>query len=71
MRGTNLLRKRRICFVHQSRYLEYDVFETGLHVLEVEIVDEHERPQLPGWLKVIADITNDPHYSNRALAGAK
>ena len=38
---------------------------------EIELRDEHEEMSLPGWLHVIREVTGDPNYANRALAGRR
>jgi adenylate cyclase len=40
----------------------------GLVVAEIELASAAEAPPLPGWLG--AEVTDDPRYSNAALAAA-
>ncbi len=53
--------------------LEIDGFRApaGLWLLEVELADAaslHDALDLPPWVRVVAEVTGDPAYSNVALA---
>ncbi|KCV73203.1 hypothetical protein H696_00746 [Fonticula alba] len=59
----NSIVKRRICFMSDSRYYHIDVFQephAGLLLLETY---SQGPPELPPFLDVIRDVTNDPDYS--------
>jgi adenylate cyclase len=65
------IEKRRYEIQHAGATIELDVFDgqlEGLLIAEVEFdsIEESERFSPPGWLE--RDVTDDPAYSNRALA---
>lgn len=63
--------KTRNCFVHGSHYCELDVFRghrEGLAMLEIEVVSEEEKIDLPPFLTIEREVTNDPDFTNRSLA---
>ena len=68
--------KRRHVFEHGDQAIELDVFRTppGLVLLEVELRSEDEAVELPDWAAGARDVSEDPSYTNAALArqlGAK
>ena len=66
------VRKRRTCFLSGGLYFELDRFiepRPGLTLLEVELDDEATQVVLPPWLEVERDVTDEPAYSNYAIAG--
>lgn len=70
---TDVVRKRRHCFVYKNQYFELDVFREpvrhkGLHILEIELTEEGEGVELPPWIEVVEDVTERREYSNHALA---
>lgn len=68
--GTRTIEKIRYCFVWNSQYFELDVFQTpkDLVYLEVELTEENDQVDLPPFLKVEKEVSNDPSYSNHSLA---
>jgi len=69
---TRILKKTRICFVHESQYFELDSIpltngET-LWLLEIELTDVNEKFSLPPFIKVKQEVTHDRKFTNRALA---
>jgi CYTH domain-containing protein len=68
---TRLVNKTRYCFVHDNQYFELDVIPFGfedLYLLEIELTQETQQVKLPPFLKILEDVTDDPHYTNRAIA---
>lgn len=68
-----VLGKTRFEVPHQGRVWTVDVFDApaalaGLALAEIELADGAEEPELPDWLG--AEVTEDPRYSNAALAAA-
>ncbi len=65
------LKKRRRVFLWANQYFEWDLFldpRPGLELLEVE-VDSLDAPiELPPFLDVEKEVTDDPRYFNHALA---
>lgn len=67
------LAKTRFEVPHEGHLWTVDVFESparlaGLVLAEVELPDIATRPALPDWLG--AEVTEDPRYTNAALAVA-
>jgi CYTH domain-containing protein/predicted ATPase len=68
--GTRPIRKKRTCFVWSGNYFELDSFEhdSDLFILEVELLSPETPYELPPFVSVIKEITDDRSYSNFALA---
>jgi len=67
------LRKDRYCFLHENQYFELDFFKSPgylqpLILLEIELTEENDKIEIPDWIKVEKEVTNDPQYSNFNLA---
>lgn len=64
------IRKTRYCLTYQSQYFEIDVypFWQDQAIVEIELLDDKEEIQLPKFLKVIKEVTNDEAYKNSSLA---
>jgi CYTH domain-containing protein len=62
--------KTRHVFEHGEQTIELDVFRAppGLVLLEVELRSEDEAVELPGWAAGARDVSEDPAYTNAALA---
>lgn len=63
--------KTRYCFTHAGQYCELDVFKGvhyGLEMLEIETPEDAREVTLPPYLMVEREVTDDPDYSNFALA---
>lgn len=67
---TRIIRKVRTCFVHADQYFEYDRFldPAGLHLLEIELTDRNDTIAIPGFIRVLREVTDDPAYKNATLA---
>lgn len=66
--------KYRHCFVYRSQYFELDVFRypnPELCLLEIELTEENDKVELPPFLSIAREVTNDPDYSNSELAKIK
>jgi CYTH domain-containing protein/predicted ATPase len=72
VKGGGFIRKYRWCFLHEGQYFEVDDFspmrEDGLCIAEIELTDQESQVRMPPWMNVIKEVTDDPRYSNRALA---
>jgi len=62
--------KKRICFVYHSQYFEVDLFDfSDDHALmEIELTSENSSVDLPDFIHVIKEVTDDPHYRNHNLS---
>lgn len=68
------IKKTRYTFVYNNQYFELDVFKDfheGLRLLEIEITDMNDNVTVPSFVGEYEDVTDDPRYSNAALARAK
>lgn len=65
--------KDRICFLHNNQYFELDFFKNPermkkMIMLEIELTEQNDKVEIPGWIKVKKEVTGDPEYSNYKLA---
>lgn len=62
--------KQRICFSYQNQLFEVDIFSFSedLALMEIELKDENVAVNLPNFIEVIKEVTDDPHYRNHNLA---
>jgi len=68
--GTRIIRKKRICFVWEGQYLEFDIFvnPSNLYILEIELTTDQDKVCIPPWMQIVREVTNDSTYSNARLA---
>jgi CYTH domain-containing protein/predicted ATPase len=65
------VRKRRRVFVWANQYFELDTFvepRPGLELLELEVDDLETPVQMPPFIEVEREVTEDARYANHALA---
>lgn len=65
------IEKDRHCFVWNNQYFELDVFRSphrNLHLLEIELTEECSTVELPPFINVIMEVTDDLNFSNKELA---
>jgi CYTH domain-containing protein len=63
--------KTRFIFKYNDQTFELDVFKgalIGLAILEIELKNKNDTVELPPFLKIIKDVTNDKKYNNFNLA---
>lgn len=69
---TNLhaVRKNRYCFLYKNKYFELDLYAgcTTKAILEIELSSEKEEFELPNFLNIIKEVTNDEYYKNKSIA---
>lgn len=70
IRGQKLLYKRRYLLLYKSKYFELDIFPfwQDKALLEIELKSETEAFEIPPFLKVIKEVTEDKAYRNSVLA---
>ncbi|MDE2188665.1 MAG: AAA family ATPase [Patescibacteria group bacterium] len=73
LRNPNMttIKKRRICFFWREQFFEVDLFQAnhqGLVLLEAERTDRTPELELPPFIGIIRNVTNDKQYSNAELA---
>lgn len=62
--------KTRYCLAYSGYYFEIDIFPfwSDKAYLEIELTDENEAFELPLFVEVIKEVTEDKRYTNRSLA---
>lgn len=68
------VKKRRICFFWREQFFEVDLFEEprpGLALMEAERSDRTPELELPPFVKVLRNVTDDKQYSNAEIARYK
>jgi CYTH domain-containing protein len=70
--GTEVIRKRRWCFVDGGQHFELDhlIAPVDAWLLEAELVTVDDTVHLPKTLDVSGEVTDDPAWRNGALARA-
>ena len=68
--GRRVIEKVRWCVPSGEHTLEIDVFPfwDDRAFCEIELSAEDERFVLPDWIEVVREVTDDPRYTNSALA---
>ena len=68
--NTALLRKKRYCFVWNHQYFELDFYEDKSIIprLEIEMTEENADIDLPPFLPITREITNEDNMSNYDIA---
>jgi CYTH domain-containing protein/predicted ATPase len=66
------VRKTRRCFVWRNLYFELDEFHhpRQLWLLEVELTEENQSVELPPWLSIEREVTDDPAFYSFYVAQA-
>ncbi len=64
------IHKTRYCLQYNDHLFEIDIypFWSKQAVMEVELKNENEQFDLPPMIKVLREVTEEPEYSNHALA---
>ncbi len=66
--------KTRFVFKYNDQVFELDVFKEhlkGLAILEIELKDKDDTVELPPFLKIIKEVTEDKRFNNFNLANKK
>lgn len=71
----NTIKKRRYLIPRGSKasaFFEFDVFEntaeSGYGLMEAELESESEAVDIPAFVEIVREVTDDPYYTNRNLA---
>ncbi len=64
------IKKTRHCFLYQGQFFELDIYEfwNDRATLEIELNSEEEEVNLPPFIEVIKEVTDDNRYKNRSLS---
>lgn len=62
--------KKRVCFVYKSQYFELDIFnfDDKLALMEIELTNENSSIELPQFLSIIKEVTDNPNYRNHTIS---
>jgi len=63
--------KTRYSFVYREQYYKLDIFAEGLTMLEVNLTKENPNVNIPDFINISKDVTNDDEYKNASLATRK
>lgn len=64
------IKKTRYCLTENNKYFEIDIFPEWKDkaIMEIELSDEKEKIEIPNFIKVIKEVTNDEKYKNYNMA---
>lgn len=69
-----MVSKTRMIFNFKNQVFELDIFKDylkGLLILEIELEDEKQKVEIPTFLKVIKEVTDDEKFNNFNLSDKK
>ena len=68
--SARIIRKYRYCFIYKFQYFELDVIfqPVPLCLLEIELTEENDHVELPPFLKIAKEVTEDSRYENFSIA---
>ena len=69
-KNKSTIEKTRYCIPHKSHILEIDIypFWSDRAILEIELTDENEIFDIPSYISVIKEVSDDKRYKNTNLA---
>ena len=64
------IKKTRYCLTYEGQYFEIDVYPCwdDKAIIQIEMSGENDPISFPPEIKVIREVTNDPHYRNSMIA---
>jgi len=64
------IQKTRYCLSENSQYFEIDLYPEwdNQAIMEIELSSEEEMINVPSWIKIIEEVTNDESYKNYQMA---
>lgn len=69
MNERNPIIKYRYSFIYHSVYYKIDVFEDkDFSILEVDLLNDHEKVTFPSFIEVLKDVSDNPNYKNYNLS---
>jgi len=68
--GEKAVRKDRFRFFYNGQCFELDIYPgwEDTAILEIELEEEAQIPDIPAWITVVREVTGDPAYLNVNLA---
>ena len=68
IKGHEIIKKDRFCFIYKEQYFRLDIFEEGLQLLEIEETNKTKEIEIPEFIKVEREVTSDINYRNSNIA---
>lgn len=70
IKGNRVISKTRYLILYKNKYFELDIFPfwRDKALLEIELKNESESFELPDFLHILKEVTNDKNYRNSVLA---
>ena len=64
------INKTRYCLSNDNNYYEIDIYPewNNQAIMEVELSNEEDNPEIPSFIEVIKDVTDDERYKNYNMA---
>lgn len=68
--NSHVIEKDRYSFVYSGRYFEMDVypFDNDYAILEIELESVDDKVDIPKYLSVLKEVTDDSKYKNHSIA---
>lgn len=63
-RDKELIKKTRYCFANENQYFRLDIFNNGLKILEIEETNKTKKINIPEFIHIDKEITDDIDYRN-------
>ena len=69
-KGSKPLSKERITFPYEEYLIEIDLYPEwkSTAIMEIELKSHGETPKIPGFIKIIREVTGEKKYTNSSLA---
>lgn len=66
----NKIEKKRYCLVYNNRYFEIDIYDFAKNhaIMEIELSSENDEFEIPNYINVIKEVTNNKSFSNYSFA---
>ena len=64
------IHKTRYCLVDNNQYFEIDIYPEwdNQAIMEIELSKEEQEIQIPKFIKIIKEVTDDESYKNYKMA---
>ncbi len=71
-KGSTPILKKRISFPYGGYVFEIDIYPAWKRscILEIELGKREEKPKIPDFLELVADVTGNGAYSNSAMSNS-
>lgn len=68
--GSTAISKERITFPYKSHTVEIDIYPEwkSTAIMEIELKSREEKLEIPGFIKIIKEVTGERKYTNAAMS---